>query len=244
VFSILVSGDGATIYAGGAFTDVDGSRRRHTAAFGTDGSLLPWFPKPNRNVRSMAFDEAGSTIFLAGAFDEAFGQARQSIARVDATSGALHDWAIPSGTLPSPMTAWSVTATGDRLFGGFGRGPNFAQAFRLDDGDTGSSVWKWSTVGNVQEVQLSPNGSQLFVGGHFGTGRLQQRVCNQDVHGLLVMNPSNGAIDCSWIPKLEPFGNNFQGVWDIELTASHVWFAGKFTEVGDVQQQNVARVTR
>jgi hypothetical protein len=142
------------------------------------------------------------------------------------------------------MVAWSLVATPTRLYGGFGKIPNFAAAFRLDNGTSGSQVWKFSTVGNVQKVVLSADGTKLFIGGHFGTGQLQQRVCNNsaNLRALALLNTSNGSLDCSWIPQLEPWGDNFQGVWDMLLTPTHVWFSGRFTHVTGVAQQNVARV--
>jgi hypothetical protein len=61
---------------------------------------------------------------------------------------------------------------------------------------------------------------------------------------LALLNPSNGSLDCSWIPQLEPFGANYQGVWDLDLTSSHVWFSGRFNKVTGIGQQNIARVVR
>ncbi|GIU96913.1 MAG: hypothetical protein KatS3mg013_0716 [Actinomycetota bacterium] len=244
VYTILVSDDGSKLYVGGNFKAVNGERRRFLAAFGADGSLDPaWTPSANSNVRSLAFSTDRLTVFAAGNFDQMNGVSRQSVARLDAVTGALHPWAVPGGEIPSPMTCWSLTATSTRLFVGCGLGPNFVEAFRLDNGTTGSRAWKFSTVGNVQKVELGTEG--LFVGGHFGTGRLQQKVCgNQQLRGLMLMNPATGAIDCSWIPQLEPYGDNYQGVWDIDLTSTHVWFAGSFTHVNGTAQQNVARMLR
>ena len=244
VYTILVSPDESKIYVGGAFTAVNKQTRRHSAAFATDGSLDPdWKPLPNKNVRSLTFASDNASIFMAGAFDQVNGASRQSIVRVDPTTGALHAWAVPPGEISSPMVCWSVVANATRLFAGCGKGPNFVEAFRLDNGTSGSRAWKFGTVGNVQKVTLGTEG--LFVGGHFGTGRLQQTVCsNKNLRGLMLMNPSTGSIDCNWIPQLEPFGNNFQGVWDIDLTSTHVWFAGNFTHVNGTNQQNVARMAR
>lgn len=244
VYTILVSPDGSKIYVGGAFTAVNKQTRRHSAAFAPDGALDPsWKPSPNKNVRGLTLAADNASIFMAGAFDKVNGESRQSIVRVDPTTGALHSWAVPSGEISSPMVCWSVIANTTRLFAGCGKGPNFVEAFRLDNGNSGSRAWKFSTVGNVQKVLLGTEG--LFVGGHFGTGKLQQTVCsNKNLRGLMLMNPSNGAIDCNWIPQLEPYGNNFQGVWDIDLTSSHVWFAGNFTHVNGTNQQNVARMAR
>ena len=70
-----------------------------------------------------------------------------------------------------PQTAWAVLPVGNRLYAGFGKGPNYAASFRLDNGTIGSQVWRFSTVGNDESLAMSPDGTRLFIGGHFGTGR-------------------------------------------------------------------------
>lgn len=246
VNAILPSPDGSKVYIGGSFTSVNGQTRTRLAAIDQDGTLeANWRPTADAYVRSVELATDGLTVFVGGAFTTVNGTTRQQVARVDASTGALHPWSIPAGTLPQPMVAWSLKPSSTRLYGGFGKGPNFSASFRLDNGNSGTQVWRFNTVGNVQKVTLSPNGAQLFIGGHFGTGRLQQTVCsNKNLRALAVLDAANGVLDCSWIPQLEPWGNNFQGVWDIDLTSTHVWFSGRFTKVSGVTQQNVARVLR
>jgi Domain of unknown function (DUF5122) beta-propeller len=246
VNTILVSPDGSKVYIGGAFGAVNGTTLKNLALLHPDGSVdATWNPRAKGNVRTLTFATDGATVFAGGAFTAIDGVARVTVARINATTGALDPWTIPANTISTPQTAWSLVATSTRLFGGFGRKPNFAQAFRLDNGNSGNSVWKVSTVGNVQKVLLSDDGSKLFAGGHFGTGGLQQKVCGSVyLHGLMLLDAATGAIDCTWVPQLTPFGDNYNGVWDIDLTKDHVWFAGYFDTVGGVAQGNVARVLK
>jgi hypothetical protein len=140
-----------------------------------------------------------------------------------------------------PMTGWSVDATATTVYGGFGRGPNWFGAYSTT---TGNQIFRRSTVGNVQKVEMSPDGTQLFVGGHFGTGRLTQTFTecgSTQFRGLLIANPTTGTVSCSWIPQLEPHGSNFEGVWDFTFTSEHLWFMGNFTHVNGVAQANIAR---
>lgn len=246
VYDILPSPDGSKTYVGGSFTSFNGSARTRLAAIYPDGSLEPnWQPTANKHVRSVVLSSDGLSVFVGGAFTVVNGTTRQQVARVDAHTGVLHAWSIPTGTLPQPMVAWSLVASPSRLYGGFGKGPNFAASFRLDNGSSGTQSWRFNTVGNVQKVVLSEDGSRLFIGGHFGTGRLQQQVCGGVyLRAIGMLSPSNGAIDCSWIPQLEPWGSNYQGVWDIDLTPTHVWISGRFSTVSGAAQQNVARMLR
>jgi hypothetical protein len=245
VFSLLVSPDGSTLYVGGKFAKVDGEAHKNVAAIDTsDGSVVTaWASSPNDSVRAMDFSADGATIFLVGAFSAVDGQTRESIARIGTATGALQSWAVPTWQISGPpMTGWSVDATASAVYGGFGRGPNWFGAYSLT---TGFEIWRRGTAGNVQKVLLSEDGSRLFVGGHFGTGSLTQTFseCGSGTqfHGLLMASPSTGAVDCSWVPVLEPYGSNFQGIWEIEETNDHLWFAGNFTHVNGVAQANVAR---
>jgi Bacterial Ig-like domain len=259
VYALLA--EGSKLYAGGSFSNVDGRQRAKLAAFDINptggGELDPaWRPNVNgNNVRELEVapaDSAGSSIFAAGRFtsltgtDGVSGQ-RESVARVYTTgteTGNLHPWAIPLGVVGSPQVGHDLTvsADGTRLYGGFGLGPNFAAAFRLDDGDAGTQVWRVKTVGNVQTVELSPDGTRLFLGGHFGTNRLEQTVCgDQQLSGLASVNPATGAIYCDWVPQLEPSVNNANGAWDFTSTDTHLWLGGGFTHVSGLDQRNLAR---
>lgn len=133
--------------------------------------------------------------------------------------------------------------TGNRLYGGFGAKPKYAAAFRLDNGNVGSQVWRYGTVGNVQTVALAPDNSRLFLGGHFGIYRLRQSVCGQPLHGLFTVNSNSGAPICDWIPSIEPFEGNTQGPWDMVATGTALWVGGGFTGVSGTGQSNLARFT-
>ena len=255
VYALLVSGNGSLIYLGGGFGTVDGVARKNVAAVNADGSIVDgWDPIPNGQVRALTFASDAATVFVGGAFSTMDNQARTTVARLDASTGALDNWALPNGTIVMPQVARSLVATPTRLYGGFGAGANYAQAFRLDNGTSGTSVWRFSTVGNVQKVALTPDGLSVIAGGHFGTGQLQQQVCadiihhkptnGQNLRGLMKLDAATGIIDCSWIPQLAPFGNNYNGAWDLDFTANHLWVAGGFTSVNTVPAQNVARFSQ
>ena len=149
------------LYAGGAFGKVDGAGRLKLAAWDLPSRDLTseWRPRAvGGAVRDMAFDASGDSIFLGGAFGEMAQSGstypRESVAKVDARSGALRTWAIPEGKVGKPQVAWSLEATASRLHGGFGRGPNFAASFK-PGGAVGTRYWRLPLVGNVQSVELS-----------------------------------------------------------------------------------------
>jgi Domain of unknown function (DUF5122) beta-propeller len=238
------------IYIGGQFKKVNGVTRSHLAAFAPNGTLdTTWTPSASHTdsnhsaaVHALEFSTDGLTIFVGGAFNRMNGVSRASVARVSPTTGALDLWQIPQSQVGTNV-AWDLLPTPTRLYAGFGDGPNWAASYRLDLGPNGSQVWRRDYVGNIQDLAFTPDGSRLFVAGHNGTARLQQQVCGKNIRGLLLLDPANGNTDCSWIPQVEPWGNNFIGVWTVLRTGNHLWVGGKITHISGVRQGAFARFT-
>jgi hypothetical protein len=233
VNTILVNPTTGELYIGGAFARVNTERRENLAALLPDGTLDPdWAPSADDVVRKLRFDSDRKTIFVAGHFTTIDGQSRQSVARLN-VDGSLNDWAIPSGTVVGPMTAWDLIGTPTRLFVGFGQDSNYVAAFRLDDGAVGDVVWLRHTPGNVESVALSSDHSTVFFGGHFGTGAGTQTCGSYEIHGLASANAATGVIDCGWLPHLYPDSHNFTGAWTmmVDPTYKKLWVGGFFTQV-------------
>jgi hypothetical protein len=230
------------IYFGGAFTLVDGKTRNRLAALLPNGLLdTTWLPAANDVVRSMLLAPDGGSLFIGGLFTAMNGAPRQSVARVTLDTGANDPWTIPPGTIAAPQVAWAMTATPSTLYVGFGTRPNYAAAFRLDAGALGAQRWRWSTIGNVEGVTLSPAGDRLVVSGHFGTNALQATVCGTNLRGLISLNPATGQPLCDWVPQLEPFGSNATGAWTVMTIGTRLWVGGYFTRIGGVLHQGIAR---
>src|SRR5262245_2160036 len=69
VRALGVSPDGTALYAGGEFTQADGSDRQRLAAVdATSGSLLPWAPSADGVVRTLVVDPATGNIAAGGQF--------------------------------------------------------------------------------------------------------------------------------------------------------------------------------
>jgi len=243
VHAILVGP--SRIYVGGAFKKIDGKSHPYLAALMPGGSLdTQWVSKPDNLVRSLTPSGDWSTIFVGGLFVNVDAQSRISVARVSAATGSLDPWTIPAGTIDPPQTAWDIVVDGSVVYIGFGHGPNYMAAFRLDNGDSGDQVWRLKTQGNVEGLAMAPDRSRLFFSGHFGTGALNQRVCNGPfLRGLASVDPATGTIICDWIPQITPFGNNYVGVWVIDIEDGALWAGGKITTVGGVTHLGFARFT-
>ena len=246
--------DGYRLYVAGDFNRVGGQARSKMAAFDLATGALnnAWKPKATRVVKDMEFDATGETIIAVGRFASVTGSdgvsaPRDTVARFHTSTGNVHPWAIPAGVIgETEQTGWDVLVTPTRVYAGFGdKGPNYAAAFRLDDGDTGSQVWRFNTVGDVQSLGLSPDGKRLYFGGHFGINRLNQAVCGgRQLEGLASLNPTTGQLYCDWLPQLRPTDNNGNGprAEMVVTNDSHLWVGGGFNEgVSGVAQTNLAR---
>jgi hypothetical protein len=264
------------LYAGGGFSKVNGAPRKNLAAFSLKTGALDrhWKPKTTKastckdpkcslKVRALELGSGGRSIFVGGSFSHVSGTngrgaPRQSVARVYTATGNLHPWKIPSWTIQAPQTAWDLTATRTRLYGGFGAERNFLAAFRLDKGNSGVRIWRFATVGNVQSVALTRDHSRLFFGGHFGINEFGWSVCDgKPLRGLASVNPATGKIYCGWIPSLDQRRRpSYEGAWALLTTRSYLWVGGGFIGVSDsinprpagngvteVPQTNLARFT-
>ena len=243
--------DDSKLYVGGRFNFIGSANRAKIAAFSLANGTLDanWKPKTNKEVMDLQMSSDGASIFAVGRFINATGsngalEARKNVVRFDAASGNVHPWTVPAGVIgETEQTAHDVLVTPTKIYVGLGdKGPNYISAFRLDDGDTGSEIWRYGTVGDVQSIALSANGKRLFFGGHFGLNVLRQQACdNRYVHGIASLNPNNGAPYCDWLPQIEPFNNNGYGPWDMNVTTDgRLWVGGGFNKVSGSPQLNLA----
>jgi len=223
------------IYLGGPFKRINGMPEVRLAALNPDGTPdETWTPEADGTVRTLVFASDGQTIFAGGNFTsitQGFTTyPRQSIARLN-LDGTVNDWAVPAGLIPSPMTAWSLSPTPTVLFGGLDQKSNFAEAFRLDDGAVGDRIWIRHTPGNVEGTALAPDGTHLFISGHFGTAHKTHEICpGAFVHGVGELNMADGTWVC-WAPHLFPDSLNFTGGWRMLVNPTQLWLVGNFDQI-------------
>ena len=127
VHAVLVSGN--TIYAGGEFTRVrppgtttsspQAVTRNHLAAFNaTTGALITGFnPNVNGNVKSLAISPDGTRLYAGGQFTNVSGTARNRLAAVNPTTGALVTGFNPN--VNSTVNGLAATSTNVYLGGPF-----------------------------------------------------------------------------------------------------------------------------
>jgi hypothetical protein len=237
---------GPRVYVGGGFNTVDGALRPRLAAFDANGVLdTRWKPRTNNIVSALSPACDGTTIFAGGKFRTAAGTntplvSRETVARFDLATGALHPWQITPGSTTTDMHALDLGVTCGRVFVGYG-GPNRAWAYDVADappaGVTYPPVWKLQGNGDFQTVAVY--GERVLFGGHFtsvsGAGQ------STTTRTRFAAVDFNGRLD-PWAPTFE---GNYFGPWDIlaDSAARQVWVGGNFSTVSGVSQRSIARFT-
>jgi uncharacterized delta-60 repeat protein len=202
VSSIAVQADGK-ILAGGNFNganSIGGQTRNRIARLdATTGAADSFDPNANSVVWSIAV-QADGKILAGGDFNGANsigGQARNRIARLDATTG-LADSFNPNAN--NTVNAIAVQADGKILAGGFFNGPNSIggqtrnRIARLEIDGRLDQTLNLSTVGNfVTATAVQPDG-KILIGGSFSTvlGVARNNIARLNTDGTLdtAFNPT------------------------------------------------------
>ncbi|MEI7939658.1 MAG: MBG domain-containing protein [Verrucomicrobiota bacterium] len=166
VNALAVSDDGATVYAGGSFTTINGTtpRNRITALGATTGTATAWDPNAGSSVYSLAV--LGTKVYAGGAFRTVGGQTRNYFAVLEAATGLATSWELHAGNYVNVLavSGTKVYAGGDfTSLGGVLR--NRIAAL---DAATGVAT-TWNPNANGEIYCLAVSGSTVYVGGDFGS---------------------------------------------------------------------------
>ncbi len=171
VHSLAVSPDGSSVYVGGVFSTIDGQPRSRLARLDPfDGSLDPWDPGADADVRALAATD--STVYVGGRFSVVGGLARNRLAAVDAVTGStLGTW---SADADGAVLDIEPTDTGIYVTGNFTTIGGIGQSFvaRLDPLTGTPDGWSPTPPFRVLDAELDPDGTRIYlaVGGPFSGG--------------------------------------------------------------------------
>jgi hypothetical protein len=183
--------------------------RTYLAAFNaTTGALITsWDPAitgsstSTDGVYALAVSPNGQTLYAGGIFNHVNGSYRDNLAAfsISGATPTLTSWA-PSAYGKVDSIAFSPSGSEIYLGGAFnelGTSPNLDSRTYAGAVDTSGNVLTWAPDldNTVTSVAADPDGSQVLVGGYFGT-----------ING--VTEPGAGAVDPSTGTTTEPWGAN------------------------------------
>jgi hypothetical protein len=232
-FVLALSRSNSHLYVGGSFAGIGNSSLEGIGRLLLDGSFDPsWTPvmSLNSSVAALAFDNATDSVLTGGTFVSFNGQARNRLAEIRASDGALSAWnpnangSIRTITLIADQVYVGGTFTN---VGGQAklRLAKLARATGLAD-----SSFAADANGTVLTLLAGPNNT-LYVGGLFTTLGTLARP------GFGRLLTSTGAPDSTW--------NTFLSSGDLQtLTAGAdgVYLGGNFSAINNQMRSNFARV--
>ena len=247
VRALAVSPDAATIYAGGEFTQADGSGRSRLAAFDSaTGSLRPWAPSADNAVRALAVDPTTGVINAGGQFGSVSGAPHARLAAVDAAGTVLpfdaalngchvrhstndaHSNPLCDTEVDSLAVASGVLYVGGRFSRSGSSSRHDAAAFTLANG----ALHGWNPVASDRVMALAGSGSTMFVGGEMTSVNGGVRA------NLAALDATTGRLDPTFAAEVN------DEVLDIALApgGTRLYLAGHFTLVGGKKHNRMAAV--
>jgi hypothetical protein len=245
VSALVVSSDGATVYAGGLFDTIGGKPRNYLAGLNAaDGTATPFNPSPNGNIFTLAVSSDGSIVYVAGGFNSSNGspsiggQARNYAAAVNAVDGTA------TGFNPNPnaiVNAFGISGSAVYLAGYFSSlgglvRHSIAAISAIDGTATGFDPDAAGFNGGIATIYaLAVSGSTVYAGGYFGAIGGQSRA------SIAALNGADGSAT-SWDPSAHYFSGPAV-VETLAVTDSTVYAGGVFTTIDGQSRNNVAALS-
>jgi hypothetical protein len=207
------------IYIGGKFTHLVSptgatvARTNIAALDPTTGAPLPFAPAVNNLVYDIAISPDGNTLYVGGTFKKVGNVSRNHVAAMNPTTGALTSY-NPNADL----AVEAIVATSSRIYlgGDFTTIGGVSHPMIAATDLNGAVQTGFAVTGDnfVHDMKLTPDGSQLVVGGLFDA--LNGNTASRR---LALVNPTSGAVT--------PFVDRVPyEIFDVETSSTQVFGAG------------------
>lgn len=238
---LAFASNGQTIYMSGNFSrvigqDGSGGSRSSTAAVTTAGAVTSWTPAPDG--RPVDLLVSGSSVYMAGFFNNVGGVSRVGLAKVDGTTGALDT----GFNADLNGTAEHLALANDRLYmaGRFSTAagqprPNYVAV----DATTGAlDAWNVGTPNasnsageshgrGLYGTAIAVMGDRVFLGGSFLSITPANSATPVTQRYTAAVNAVTGELDLTWRPATVR-GNNGNGdVYTIAPTSAAIYLGGE-----------------
>ena len=222
VTSVVVRGD--LVYVGGQFTRMRAPNGSLTVVRNNVGAVNrftgvvddTWNPNANGEVSALATD--GTVVFAGGTFTSIGGTANNRLAALDPVTGA----AVTGWRAGVNAKVYSLASSGGRLYAGGsfssvndGTGSRAASRLVAVSTANGRVDTAWRPVANayVRAVEMSADGSRVFLGGDFTT------ISGTTRRKIAAVSATSGAVDGTFRADGQYL------VFDLEATATAVYAA-------------------
>ena len=244
VYAMALSG--TSLYLGGAFAHVNGTSQTALAKVSTtDGSLDgAWNPvvTSTGSTAVAALALSGDDLFVGGGFTaiDSGSPNRSNLAKLSASTGELDPTWNPGPTPPFLVqtTVTSLAVSGGSVYVGgifnqFQAGStqrNGIAKIPVTGDGTPDATWNPNAGPNSTVNAIAVSGSDVFVGGNFGSigGQLRNRLAKLSAAGT-------GAADATWNP------NASQTVYGLAVDGNELYAVGAFSSAGGQSRRNVLR---
>ena len=195
----LQADDSGHIFVAGQFNTIGGTNRNQIARLASNGDVdLNWNANLSSNgiLRTLALDASGN-LYVGGFITNIGGQARNNIAKLSGSTGAVDpNW--------NPGTdSWVQLLAVDNTNGLLYAGGQFNHAggislerlarFSTDGDGLVDSNWSPQPDGQISDVAVDSTGN-VFVSGYF------QNIGGQAREGIAKLTGADGSADATWNP--------------------------------------------
>jgi trimeric autotransporter adhesin len=197
VSALVVSSEGGTVYAGGAFTTVGGvAYNRLAAVSASDGTAVSAFnPNMGGSVNALALSSNDATLYAGGAFTTVGGITRNRLVALDTSNGTSSTSFNPD--MNNTVSALVLSPDNTRLYAGGifttvgGSTYNRLAAISTSNGSAISS-FNPNVSGGVNALTLTSDGSKIYAAGAYGT------VGGTSRNALASINTADGSLNTTF----------------------------------------------
>ncbi|MES3030914.1 MAG: hypothetical protein V4697_00705 [Patescibacteria group bacterium] len=238
VNALQLSSDGRTIYAGGFFTTVGGVTYNRLAAIDTATGVASTTFNPNLNttVNSLLLSADNRTLYAGGNFATVGGVSYTRLAAISTLNGVASTSfnpvlnSIPSALALSPDESLLYVGGGFTTIGGVAY--NRLAAISIATASA-TPAFNPNVGGVVSALQLSSDGTTLYVGGTFTT------VGGVTYNNIAAINTTTASATPAFNPNL----NSTVSAVALSSSGETLYAGGLFRAMGSTPRNNLAAIS-
>lgn len=225
---------GTAVYVGGEFTSIGGQARLKLAKLdSTNGTVTNWLADVNSstNINKILADDNTNSIYVAGNFSSIGGVSKNSIAKLDNSTGAVDPIFNPNLSLYTEVRCMAIAGNDIYVGGSFstiGGQTNYNLAKLDKTSGNANGAWKPNPSGYISDICV--DGNNVYIAGGFSTIGGQSRT------NFAKISSATGAAIADWYP----YGTDYQPT-AILKDNSNIFVYGGFSQIGNLSLKYAAK---